>query len=266
MTADTPSPWPLQARSVPLQLPKGLRHVNGRLLGLADADAVLALRRRTLATMRPELRVMDPERGCSPDVEAAWAQTHLGPRALTQGVFDADALVGFATVVLPLAQGRDDISRLLGLPATDVARSAHMAACMVAEDYRGLHLQTKLLNWRREAARVAQRSLLLAMTACGNTHSRRNLLAAGLGIRWVGELRPSSWWYILAQDLGPQPPLAGGGEWVDLSRLDRQMALAAQGWVGVSETVWPGTPRLQFVHPVGAALNPGLGAPAENLA
>lgn len=265
---DMDTPWSHTPASA-LVLPKGLKHLSSRLLALDDAPAVLALRRQILTTMRPQLRLMDAPEFSAPPVEAAWAQAHLGPRARTLGVFDAQALVGFASVVLPLPTGKDELSMRLELTPADVARSAHMAACMLAEDYRGLHLQTKLLNWRRESALAAHRSLLLAMTACGNTYSRRNLLAAGLGVRWVGELRPASWWYVLAHDLNQEHDLSGAVEWVDVANVPRQVALCEKGWVGVSEFVRPdhgraGTSKLQFVGPKGHTQIPLPQAPGEN--
>lgn len=239
----------------PLHLPRALAHVHARPLTPADAPSALALRRHILQAMPPLLRAVDPVRGCSPEVEQAWAHTHLGPRAHTLGVWDGEALVALACLLLADANDPHDPGHTLGLPAPEWGRAAHMAACLVHEDYRGLHLQTKLLNWRREVAQAHGRTLLMAMTACGNTYSRRNLLAAGLGIHWVGEWRPGSWWYGLVQDLGPEaPPLADRDhEWVGLTDVARQNALLANGFVGVAEMAWYGTerrqePRLQYVR------------------
>lgn len=239
----------------PLQLPRALAHLTGRLLTPADADTVLAMRRTVLATMPAALRVADPARGQMPEVEQAWATKHLGPRASTLALFDGETLIAFACLLLANAQDPDDPGHLLNLPAHDWPRGAHMAACMVNEDYRGLHLQTKLLNWRRRLAESHHRTLLMGMTACGNTYSRRNMMGCGLGIQWAGEWRPGSWWHILTLDLKPGAwrPDDNRHEWVEASNLTRQRELTADGYVGVAETALYSMERrkesrLQFVH------------------
>lgn len=247
---------PLRSNDMPLlHLPRALHHLHSRLLTPSDADPVLALRRDILRAMPPALRAVDPERGCLPDVEQAWAHTHLGARARTLGVFDGSTLVALACLLLADRTDPHDPGHALGLPQPEWDRTAHMASCLVAEDYRGLHLQAKLLNWRREVALQNGRTLLLAMTACGNEYSRRNLLAAGLGIHWVGQWRPGTWWYGLAEDIGPTapPPSDRDHEWVGVSNIERQQALLAAGFVGVAEMNWHGTERrhesrLQYVR------------------
>lgn len=240
---------------LPLRLPRALAHLQARTLSMADADAALGLRRHILLAMPSHLRAIDPSVGCSAPVEQAWANTHLGPRAFTLGLWEEDTLVALACLLLADVNDPSDPGHLLGLPAHEWARTAHMAVCLAHEDYRGLRLQARLLNWRRDTALAAGRNLLLAMTACGNTYSRRNLLSAGLGLHWLGEWRPGSWWYGLAQDLGPQmAPLADQDhEWVALSDIARQQILLKEGFVGVAESSWSGTerrlePRLQYVR------------------
>lgn len=237
-----------------LHLPKVLDHLAPRLLTLEDADALLGLRRDTLLGMPAALRAVDPVRGCAPDVERAYAQTHLGPQARTLGVFEGERLVAFACLLLADANDPTDPMHTVGVAPAEWPRCAHMAACMVAKDCWGLRLQTKLLNWRREVAVAHQRTLLLAMTACGNTYSRRNLLAGGLAIHWVGQWRPGSWWYGLYQDLAIGVCVEDHHhEWVSIDQVSRQMELIHAGGVGVAESVWHGLERrqesrLQFVR------------------
>jgi GNAT superfamily N-acetyltransferase len=247
---------PTAAVEVPaLHLPRALGHLHSQLLSLEQAETVLALRREILTAMPAALRAIDPALGCLPAVEHAWALQHLGPGARTLGVFDGPTLVALACLRTADPTDPDDPAHLLSLPAADWARTAHMAVCLVAEAYRGLKLQSRLLNWRRELAVRQGRTLLMAMTACGNGFSRRNLLAAGLGIHWVGAWRPGTAWYAMLQDLGPEgePPSDHDHEWVSVSHLERQAALLAAGYVGVAEMGWHGSdrrqePRLQFVR------------------
>ena len=255
-----------------LHFPRALQHLHTRLLLISDADKVLSLRRSVLQTMNPALRAVDPERGCAPDVEKAWADKHLGPRAHTLGVFQGDTLQAFACLLLADEQDPQDPGHLMGLTGGEWGRAAHMAACMVNEDYRGLNLQSRLLKWRRQVAVSQQHNLLMAMTACGNTYSRRNLLDSGLGIHWVGEWRPGSWWHGLKLDLAVNPLALDDGqhEWVSASDVEHQRRLIAQGYVGVAEMSSHGVERrvelrLQFVHRRSAveATNPAVIPPTE---
>lgn len=239
----------------PLRLPRALSHLSARLLTPADADVLLALRRTVLSTMPAALRAVDPARGLTPAVEQAWASKHLGPRAHTLALFDGQALIAFACLLWADPHDPEDPGHLLKLSAHDWQRGAHMAACMVGEDHRGLHLQAKLLNWRRCMAERCQRTLLMGMTACGNSYSRRNMMGAGMGIRWIGEWRPDSWWHALTMDLTPEALLPDDDrhEWVAVSDLMRQRELIATGYVGVAETAIFSmerrkASRLQFVR------------------
>lgn len=240
---------------LPLALPRALAHLTARLLTPADAAPLLAMRRTVLSGMPAALRVVDPDRGLTPEIEQAWTSKHLGPRASTLALFDGEAMIAFACLLWADAQDPEDPGHRLNLSAHDWQRGAHMAACMVNEDYRGLHLQAKLLNWRCRLAETHRRTLLMGMTACGNTHSRRNMMGCGMGIQWVGELRPGSWWHILAMDLTRGDWLTNDHhhEWVEVNNHARQRELIAAGYVGVAEMAAHSierrrASRLQFVH------------------
>lgn len=238
-----------------LHLPRALAHLQPRPLTVAQADEALAFRRSVLHGMPDALRADDPVTAGSPAVEQQWADAHLGGRARALGVWSGASLVALACLQLADETDPADPGHLLGLQGPQWTRAAHMAACLVHEDYRGLHLQAKLLNWRRDVALAGGRSLITAMTACGNLYSRRNLLAAGLGIQWIGQRRPGSWWYGLVLDAAPKSdPLADRDhEWVDGNDFERQSALIDQGFVGVAEAAWLSgdrepVPRLQYVR------------------
>lgn len=238
-----------------LHLPRGLSQFTSRLLGWQDLEAVLAFRKQIFATLPPAFRLTDPDRDDVASAEMDWARTHLRDSGMTLGVFHQADMVAFASLTLPQAGVGGEISRLIGLSESEIARSAHMAACMVAEDFRGLRLQSKLLTWRRDIALRAGRSLIVAMTACGNRYSLRNMIDAGMSIRWVGELTPHRWWQILATDLHPD---AANGQlldhvWVRGDDYVRQAMLTAQGFEGLAEISTPGVDgemytQLEFAH------------------
>jgi hypothetical protein len=236
-----------------LHLPKGLSQFTSRLLMPDDQAVVLRFRQHIFATLPAQFRLADPQAVAASNVstavqegygqtEARWAQLHLSRPGITLGVFHRGQLVAYASLLLPGCEAEGgDLSRLLNLSGVDTARSAHMAACMVAEDFRGLRLQSKLLAWRRECAVRANRSLLLGMTACGNRYSLRNMLDAGLCVRWVGEIRPGRWWHVLALDLQLAPHTAvTQHEWVRADDYRRQAQLTGLGFEGVADMTRPG--------------------------
>jgi hypothetical protein len=219
-------------------LPRALAHLRVGMLALHDADQVLAMRRHILTHMAPSLQFVEPELGLNPSIECAWANKHLGARASTIGLFNGDSLIAFACLLRANASDPDDPGHLLGMRDHDWHRSAHMAACFVHEDYRGMHLQAKLLKWRRLVAESEGLTLLLSMTACGNTYSRRNMLNAGMYIRWIGERRPQCHWYGLELDLEVDPVVSAATlvEWVESPNLERQKVLIDTGYLGIAET------------------------------
>ena len=152
-----------------LALPRGLLQLSSRLLTWRDHEDVLAFRRQIFLTLPRKFRVTDPDCEDIETAETRWAQTHLCHQAITLGIFHGSKLIAFASLIFPQGASEDDkLSRLLGLSNSDNQRSAQMAACMVAEDFRGFRLQPALLAWRRHVAALAGKSLIVSMTACGN--------------------------------------------------------------------------------------------------
>jgi hypothetical protein len=236
-------PWAIQVELPLLHLPRGLSQLSSRLLTWQDHEDVLAFRRQIFSTLPREFRLTDPDCENLESAEIRWAQTHLSHPAVTLGIFHGSTLIAFASLILPQTASEDDrLSHLLGLSDSEIKRSAQMAACMVAEDFRGLRLQPKLLAWRRHLAVLANRSFIASMTACGNVYSMRNLLEAGMSIRWVGELKPDRWWQILAMEL--QPPSAAppwlNPVWVKGDDYRQQAALTQLNYEGVVEIAEPG--------------------------
>ena len=227
-------PWPLFSLSGAF---------TGRLLSSHDGDMVLNFRTKIFANLPTEFRVADPELDDIAGAELQWAREHLCKTSVTLGIFHHRELIAFASLVLPQNGTAHPGNPLIGLADAQSGHCAHLAACMVAENFRGMHLQTKLIHWRRSFAIRAGRSLLVSMTACGNRYSLRNLLSAGLSIRWIGERGPGRWWYALAVDLeaDAEAPTRLDPIWVHGDDYPQQVALTRQGFEGVAETLRPDT-------------------------
>lgn len=234
----------MNRREVQIQLPqlhvqRGLSQFSSRLMSLQDVDTVLEFRRKIFATLPKEFRVTDPDVDDVASAEIAWARQHLCAPNVTLGVFYQSEMIAFASLTFPPKGAADKISTLMGLSDAQAARAAHLAACMVAEGFRGLRLQPKLINWRRDLAIQTGRTFIVSMTACGNNHSLRNMLDAGLSIRWVGEMKPGRWWHALAMDLEPSTdtPKLVNPVWINGEDYLQQAVMTRQGFEGVGEII-----------------------------
>jgi hypothetical protein len=247
-----------------LHLPQGLSQFTSRLMSWQDVEAVLKFRQQIFTTLPKAFRVTDPDLDDVASAEMAWARQHLCEPGVTLGVFHQSEMIAFASLTFPQKGASDKIGTLMGLSDAQAARSAHLAACMVAEGFRGLRLQPKLINWRRDLATQAGRTFIVSMTACGNHHSLRNMMDAGLSIRWVGEMAPGRWWQALAMDLetGTDAPKLVNPVWIKGEDYLQQAALTRQGFEGVAEIIRPGLngklcAHLEFAEREVMAASPG---------
>ena len=206
-----------------------------RLLDWSDRDQVLALRQEVFKDIAPQFRVLIPSKEDALTYELKWCEKHLQLPGVTLGVFDHDRLIAFASVLLSVGQSATNVSQLIGLSEPALQRSAELASCMVDKHYRGLQLQASLLRWRMALAKKYGRSLFIGMTACGNSYSMRNMLGAGMTIRWVGQIAPDRWFQSLMLDTENDSQVL----WSDTSLVDwqdfqTQFDLFARGYEGVS--------------------------------
>jgi hypothetical protein len=221
-----------------LNLARGLSHFSSRLLSWEDREMVLGFRKSIFALLPAQFRLLDPALDDIEHAELQWAETYLRSPGLTLGVFCHGKLIAFASSLLPRAQGGGDPSRLLQLSDADIERSAQMSACMVAPEFRGMRLQSKLLNWRKDMAILSGRTLLVSMTACGNIYSLRNMLEIGMSIRWIGELKRQRWWQVLALDMRARRQGDAKMEFsshvcVDAENYTKQAELVGKGFEGL---------------------------------
>jgi len=163
-------------------LPPSRGKLRRRMLGPQDIPAILLLRDEVLSQLEtPDLYVREAD-------EATFVRAHCGPRGETIGLFQADRLIAYAMLGLPLADDPDNLGRVLGLNRTLRARVAHLASCMVHETWRSRHLQQSLLKARYAMAREHGRTLCIGMASLLNNPSRHNMMSTGCTIEWVGEL------------------------------------------------------------------------------
>lgn len=216
-------------------LPVPQQELDFRLLGLADAQAVMHLRAQVLAQLsHPDLYVREAD-------EAQFVRRHLQAQAppdlqswgASIGVFDGSKLVAYAMLGMPAATDPDNLAHHAGAAVADPESTAHLASCMVLPDYQGRHLQRSLLYIRCALARAWGRESILAMVSLHNHASRHNLMSEGLCVSWLGEIdglrrqllacKQTQPWYFDMRDMKKVSSL----DW------QSQQSLLADAWWGV---------------------------------
>lgn len=158
-----------------------------RILTPDDLSALMALRNDVLASLpHPDLYVREPN-------DAEFVCAHIGAmtgigEGETIGVFDGDRLAAYGMLGLPSEHDPANLGRFLGYEGPQLGLVAHIASCMVAQPYRGSHLQCALLAARMHLARQRGRKVCIAMVSPRNHASRTNLMREGLRSGWIGEI------------------------------------------------------------------------------
>lgn len=158
-----------------------------RILTADDVPALMLLRNDVLGSLPdPDMYVREPN-------EAAFVLEHIGTaneasRGETIGVFDGGRLAAYGMLGLPSEYDPSNLGRYLGYEGPQLGRVAHLASCMVAQPYRGSHLQCSLLAARMCLAHARGREVCIAMVSPRNHASRTNLMREGLHISWTGEI------------------------------------------------------------------------------
>lgn len=159
--------------------------LHARFLTFADLAALQGLRNEVLASLpNPDLYVREAD-------EPSFLKSHIdrarsGGEAI--GVFDGGRLAAYGMLSLPLAHDPDNLGCFLGYEPEQLAKTAHLASCMVSPAYRGRQLQRFLLSARMSLAMERGRDVCIAMVSLLNHNSRANLLREGLRVVWVGEI------------------------------------------------------------------------------
>lgn len=194
---------------------------EGRRLGKADLDTVIALHRLVLARTPAHLLAAETD---------AFFADHMTRIGRILGLFAEGRLIAYGVLGLP---GADDPSLADDLGwAAERSRVAHIDGISVLPEWRGNRLQRVLIAWRLREAAAAGRSLVITTVAPGNTASLRNALAEGLAIHALRQ-KYGGWRYLMACDLkSPVVPPSGGGRWVDTADIETQSGLLAAGAVG----------------------------------
>lgn len=195
-----------------------------RLLTMADLDAVLALHRRSVQGLGPE--VVKPE-------TPTFFRELLEGRGSILGVRQGDSLVAYAVLqrdLLPI----DDPSALLGLPSgTPVVK---LAGAGVDPAWRGQGLQRMLIEERLK--RMPSPGVAVSTAAPANPASWRNLLSCGFAVRalqyrYGGHPRFLMAWVDPRLE-GAIDPTTAAVTSVPVSDLATQARLLGEGWRGVA--------------------------------
>ncbi len=194
---------------------------EGRRLGEADLEAVIALHRLVLAGTPAHLLAAETD---------AFFADHMARIGRILGLFAEGKMIAYAVLGLP-GPGDPSLADDLGWTA-ERARVAHIDGISVLPEWRGNRLQRVLIAWRLREAAAAGRSLVITTVAPGNTASLRNALAEGLTIHALRQ-KYGGWRYLMACDLrSPVVPPPGDGCWVDVTDVETQSRLLAAGAVG----------------------------------
>lgn len=160
---------------------------------------------------------------------------HLGTRGSSIGIFDGEALCAYGALTRPRADDVDNYAGDLGWPPERSGRVALLSAAMVAPTRRGLGLHRALIRARLVLAAELGHAEALARAAPANARSRRNLLAAGFAIVWLGTQAEGSlrhiYWRPLADGVAhTQGPIT----WVAGADFGVQQDLLSQAQLGVA--------------------------------
>jgi GNAT superfamily N-acetyltransferase len=160
---------------------------------------------------------------------------HFDVRGSSIGIFDGEALCAYGALTRPRADDVDNYAGDLGWPPERAGTVALLSAAMVAPMRRGLGLHSALIRARLMLAAELGHVEALARAAPLNARSRRNLLAAGFAIVWLGVQAEGSlrhiYWRPLTDDVArTQCPTT----WVAAADFAAQQALLAGGLLGVA--------------------------------
>lgn len=177
--------------------------------------------------------------------EAEFLSEHLGKKGLSFGVLSDTRLVSYGMLGFPEANDDDNLGAVLGLDERQRAHVAHLASCMTVNEFRGLGLQQHLAALRMEVARAVGRRYCIAMVSLHNHSSRRNLLASGMTIRWVGKLNGLKR-QLMVVDLGSPITFGLRRKTLSVFDFDGQCEMTRLGWWGTSELASVPEPQLEF--------------------
>lgn len=192
---------------------------------------IMALRQRVLAQLPlADLYVREAD-------EAAFVHAHLGAHGTTLGLRLGGQLVAYAMLGWPAAD--DALVRCLpawARPADGGQACAILASCMVVPEHRGRGLQRQLVQARIALAQAQGRGRCIAMVSPHNHASRHNLMQAGLGLVWAGQLAGLQR-HVLALATPPGWPNDAGlaaapARCLPALDIAAQQALLAQGMIG----------------------------------
>lgn len=138
----------------------------------SDVPVIRRLMEEVLAGMeRPEWFVIDEE---------AFLERHVETEGFTLKAVDRDsgAMAAFLVVRLPM-DAEDNLGEYLNLNREERRKTAHIESAAVAEHYRGLGLQGRLLREAMDRIRKLDIEWMMATVHPDNAPSRNTFLHAG---------------------------------------------------------------------------------------
>lgn len=206
-----------------------------------DASALAAVRHIHQEGLR---RIAEP--GLIRTDSDAFFAAHFGGAGRTLGVYADDTLIAYAILGIPTGPDYpyDRFGDDLGLPDAERTRVGQLIGVGVLPEWRGNGLHFQLCQWRLDLGRAAGCWHAAAVSAPGNPHSWRNLLAVGLRIEKLKLLGGDKLRYLFHADLRAAPPLdpatAVAVAAMDLAGQRALLERGYQGYAPVSEADGPG--------------------------
>lgn len=100
--------------------------------------------------------------------------------------FDCPEFAGLFTTIFP-ELGPENLGRDLGFSDEDLMKSAHMETVVIAPEYRGHHLQARLMAKAEEDLKAAGYKHLLCTIHPNNPYSMNNALSLGYKVEKLVE-------------------------------------------------------------------------------
>jgi hypothetical protein len=204
-----------------------------------DFDELKAFRHAIITDLE------DPDFYHREDDENDFIASHLEGSGLSIGVFHEDRLIAYAALGLPVGQQKN-LADLLGL-AFDNNSVAHLSACMVARNWRGIGLQYMLARLRLSIARLCGRNTVLSIISPRNHVSWGNLLPLGLHVKGMVRLYEGVDRFVLLRDFETSYDLGVYSE-VRSEDASRHRDLLANGLIGTRKLSQPFAPEPRLLY------------------
>ncbi len=112
---------------------------------------------------------------------------HVESEGFTVGAYDPQGKMAGHFIVRYPREAEDNLGRDLGLPETELLKVAHMESAVVLPEYRGHHLQIKMLRYAESLIDKKQFCYFMSTVSPDNPASYRSLEANGYQLMMTKE-------------------------------------------------------------------------------